>query len=335
MEPHPELNIFYGANGAGKTSILESLVVLSRGRSFRTTQAGELVGTAGDTFSIFGLAATETGQDMRVGLERSGRRWRGRLNGEDLSQLSQLARVMPLVLVEPDSHLLISGPPEVRRKFLDWGMFHVKHGFLETWRRYSKALKQRNAGLRSKQVEVLDSIEHILAEQGERLSRYRQEYTALIEDKLFIILEELGFGLQDVRVSFNRGWGADSLLDSLKKNRSKDLERGVSHSGPHRADLSFTQGKQGARAVLSRGEQKLFAVALLLTQTQIAAEAGEMPLILLDDLSSELDNEHFHKALQKALGSGAQIWLTGTDSAQSPSPHRMFHVEQGQVKEVV
>ena len=335
LEPHPELNIIYGANGAGKTSILESLVVLSRGRSFRTTQAGEIVGPAGDTFSVFGLAATEAGQEFRLGLERSGKRWRGRLNGEDLSQLSQLARVLPLILVEPDSHLLVSGAPEIRRKFLDWGMFHVKRGFLETWRRYSKALKQRNAGLRSRQVEVLDSIEQVMAEQGERLNRYRLEYTEMVCEKLFVVLEELGFGLEDIKISFNRGWGADSLLESLQNNRSRDLERGVSHAGPHRADLAFTQGRQAARSVLSRGEQKLFALALLLTQAQIAAEVGEKPLILLDDLASELDSEHFERALNKALRSGSQIWITGTTPAPVKTQHQMFHVEQGQVKKVV
>ncbi len=335
LEPHPLLNIIYGANGAGKTSILESMVVLSRGRSCRTTQAGELIGTAGDTFRIFGLGQTESGQKLRLGLERSGKRWRGRLNGEDLSQLSQLARVLPLVLVEPDSHLLISGPPEIRRKFLDWGMFHVKHDFLDTWRRYSKALKQRNAALRSKQVQVLDGIDHVLAEQGERLSRQRQEYTDLMKSSLFMVLNELGFGLEDVDVGFNRGWTADSLMASLQKNRAKDLDRCVSHAGPHRADLSFTQGKQAARAVLSRGEQKLFAVALLLTQAQIAESAGEKPLILLDDLSSELDSEHFDNALNRALESGAQVWLTGTEPAESSSPHKVFHVEQGGVEEVV
>jgi DNA replication and repair protein RecF len=87
--------------------------------------------------------------------------------------------------------------------------------------------------------------------------------------------------------------------------------------------------------VLSRGEQKLFAVALLLTQAQIAESAGEKPMILLDDLSSELDSEHFDNALNRALDSGAQVWLTGTELVKSRSPHKVFHVEQGRVEEVV
>ena len=154
IRPHPALNYFHGNNGAGKTSILESLVVLSRGRSVRTTQAAELVGPGSDTFRVFALAETGSGIEHRLGLERSGKRWRGRKDGADLSQLSQLTRCLPLVLMEPDSHLLVSGSPEVRRRYLDWGMFHVEPGFLDTWRNFSKSLKQRNAALRRNQVKI-------------------------------------------------------------------------------------------------------------------------------------------------------------------------------------
>ena len=144
IEPDPNLNILFGANGAGKTSVLESLVVLSRGRSFKTNQANELTGPEGDSFRVFAETVNHSNKITRMGLERSGKHWRARKNGKDLSQLSQLTRDLPVVMMEPNSHLLVSGPPETRRKYLDWGMFHVEQEFLGTWRRFSKILKQRN-----------------------------------------------------------------------------------------------------------------------------------------------------------------------------------------------
>mgnify|MGYP000735954327 FL=1 len=155
IEPHERLNFLFGDNGAGKTSVLEAITTLSRGRSFRTPQASELTGPDEPVFRVFAEIEDDQGQRHRAGLERSARHWRGRLDGADLRQLSQLTRILPTVLMEPDSHLLVSGAPEVRRRYLDWGVFHVEHGFLETWRAYARALKQRNSALRHQHIDLL------------------------------------------------------------------------------------------------------------------------------------------------------------------------------------
>jgi DNA replication and repair protein RecF len=335
ISPDPELNVIHGANGAGKTSVLESIVVLSRGRSFRTTQAGELIGPTQPVFRVF--AETEDNQQntQRLGLERSGKRWRGRKNGQDLLQLSQLTRSLPLVLMEPDSHLLISGPPEIRRKYLDWGMFHVEHGFLEVWRRYSKALKQRNAALRKHQVDVLDSLDDVLATLGSRLSAMRRTHSEKIAEDILPLLKSLAPELVDIRLEYQDGWSAESYKEALKAGRERDLDRGVTNSGPHRADLLMFRDRVSARAVLSRGEQKMLAVALLLTQARILADLGEPPLILLDDLASEFDQKHFHSALAHAQHIGGQVWITGTRYPELDGRHKVFHVERGLVQEVL
>jgi len=335
LQPHPALNYFQGANGAGKTSILESLVVLSRGRSFRTTQAAELIGPCSDTFRVFALAETESGLAHRLGLERSGKRWRGRKDGVDLSQLSQLTRCLPLILMEPDSHLLVSGAPEVRRRYVDWGMFHVEQGFLDTWRHFSKALKQRNAALRRNQTEVLESLDAVLAKSAARLSHYRSEHCRLLSGNIQTLLDGLNSGLPDVTLQYQQGWVGGDYLESLQRNRGRDLERGQTLSGPHRADLGLHCGQTPARAILSRGEQKVLAAALLLTQAQLLMESGEKPVLLLDDLASEFDRAHFNSVLRYALGTGAQVWVTGTREEALDHPASVFHVEQGSVREVV
>jgi DNA replication and repair protein RecF len=335
IEPHEVLNLFHGSNGAGKTSVLEALVVLSRGRSFRTTQAAELIGPEDGTFRVFALTEDRHGQLHRLGLERSGKRWRGRMNGADLSQLSQLTRSLPLVLMEPDSHLLISGPPEARRKYLDWGMFHVEQEFLSVWRRYSKALKQRNAALRGGEAAVLDSIEKILAEQGSRLTELRRAHCDSVGGNIQTMLSELSAGLKDVSLEYQQGWSGGELHEVLRRNRGRDADRGQTLSGPHRADLALTCGNTPARAVLSRGEQKILAAALLLTQAELLASLGEKPVILLDDLESEFDELHYSRVLERALATGAQAWVSGTRPRDAATTCMMFHVEQGEVRKVV
>jgi len=335
IRPHAALNYFCGSNGAGKTSILESLVVLSRGRSFRTTQAAELIGPSSSTFRVFALAETGSGTTHRLGLERSGRRWRGRKDGEDLSQLSQLTRCFPLVLMEPDSHLLVSGPPEVRRRYLDWGMFHVEPGFLDTWRNFSKSLKQRNAALRRNQPEVLDSLDDVLVQHATRLARYRNSHCKSLSDNIQDMLSELNSGLPEVFLEYQQGWSGDDYLQALQASRGRDLERGMTLSGPHRADLALSCGQAAARAILSRGEQKVLAAALLLTQAELLAAAGEKPVILLDDLGSEFDRYHFSSVWRRAVATGGQVWITGTREEDLGTSCAVFHVEQGEVREVL
>jgi DNA replication and repair protein RecF len=335
VEPDAVLNQFYGSNGAGKTSVLESVVVLSRGRSFRTAQAAELIGPEDRTFRVFALTEDRHGQLHRLGLERSGKRWRGRKDGADLSQLSLLSRSLPLVLMEPDSHLLVSGPPEVRRKFLDWGVFHVEHEFLTVWRRYSKALKQRNAALRGGETAVLDSIEKVLASEGGRLTELRRAHCDAVAVNIQAMLSELNAGLTNITLEYQQGWSGGELQEILRRNRERDAERGQTLSGPHRADLALVCGPVPARALLSRGEQKTLAAALLLTQAELLAGLGEKPVILLDDLASEFDEGQNSRVLDRAQAIGGQVWVTGTRQPAGVTHCALFHVEQGRVAKVV
>ena len=290
IEAHPSVNYIHGENGAGKTSVLESIAVLSRGRSFRTSQPSELTGPRGNAFRLFAEVRGVAEKVSRVGLERSGTHWRGRLNGSDVKQLSHLTKLMPLVLLEPDSHLLVSGPPEVRRKYLDWGLFHVEHGFLEVWRRYSKALKQRNAALRRGKTDILDSLDSVLAEYGSQLGRLRKKQVGLVASQIDGKLEQMKTRVGLVELEYQQGWNTNSYMDSLIKQRETDLERGITTTGPHRADIKLVCDGYSAKAVLSRGEQKAFSAALLLTQIDLLKDAGEMPVFLIDDLESEFEN---------------------------------------------
>ena len=335
LQPSPEINFIVGNNGAGKTSILEAIVVLSRGRSFRTSQASELVGPVKSTFSVFIETENDGGKGDRLGLERSGKHWKARKNGRDLAQISQLTRSLPLVLMEPNSHLLVNGAPEVRRRFLDWGVFHVERDFLEVWRRFSKALRQRNAALRRGEIDVVESIDEILSPLGSQLSQFREAYSNTIAKETQSIVSELNSGLSEISLEYQNGWGSVPYHEALSNWRERDLERGATSQGPHRADLVMMKGNAFARAVLSRGEQKIFSSALLLAQARFLKSRGESPVLLLDDLASEFDSRHFKMVLEKFLEIDGQVWVTGTGEPDFSGSCSVFHVEHGALREMV
>jgi len=277
------------------------------------------------------LESENSGHRQRLGLERSGAHWKARLNGQDVAVLSALTRQLPMVLMEPNSHLLVSGPPDSRRRFLDWGVFHVEPGFLEVWRRYSRTLRQRNAALRERQHRVLESLDEVLARLGGQLNSFRAAYF----EQLTQVFREQAKEFEDVLLEFHPGWKGSSLLEVLQQSRKRDLEKGATGHGPHRADILLTKAQKPVRAVFSRGEQKSFAAALLLTQARLLASGGDPPLVLLDDLASEFDQQHVDSVLQDALACAGQVWVTGTEPRRPAEDHKAFHVEHGLVREMV
>ncbi len=337
IEPDPCLNCFTGDNGAGKTSILEALAVLSKGRSFRGGQISSLIGPEHPHFQIVSKIESQTGKQHSLGVERGADQWSARHNGETVSQLSELTELLPYVLLEPSSHTLISGPPDGRRKYLDWGVFHVKHSFLTLWRRYSHTLKQRNAALRLSNREVVESLDSQLIALGEKLHKTREQHVKKLVEVLEENLPLFDQTLDRIGLSYRKGWAGENLADALDQSFQRDTERGATGPGPHRADLVLTLNGAPARERLSRGEQKALTAAMIMAQAQIMCEAGDQPVLLLDDLSSELDAVHLTRVIRAGLDLGVQIWMTSTE--RSPAIQAggvagglscaMFHVEHG------
>jgi len=334
FQPELGLNYFYGENGAGKTSLLEALFLLSRGKSFRTTSSIELIRYQAENFRVF-LEARDGEETLRLGLERSKKNWRARKDGQDVVLLSELSRALPIVLMEPNSHALVSGSPEGRRRYLDWGVFHVEPLFLDAWRQYSRGLKQRNAALRWGQAAVIDSLDEIIAPLGEQLSAYRQRYFEDLTAEFSRQLDSDHAGLQDIGLRFHKGWKTDSLAEALQSGRERDLDQGLSQDGPHRADVLLERNGRPVKSTLSRGEQKNVAACLLLSQAELLKRSGQDPVILLDDLASEFDQRHFREVLQKALSCASQVWITGVQANGLEGNPAVFHVEHGNILKVV
>jgi len=332
---HPEQNYLIGGNGAGKTSVLESIVVLAKGRSFRSGQISALIGPEAEQFRVVATTLSADDHQQTLGIERSGSEWRARRNGEDVKQLSDLGIHLPLVLIEPNSHLLISGPPEGRRRYLDWGVFHVEQDYLVQWRRYSRALKQRNAALRKQNIDVVKSLDEVLSGLGEKIDTARKVQVERLAPKLEKTISELSPALKAIKLRYDKGWKGKELLGALRENLQYDLERGATGPGPHKADIPVYFERKLARDRLSRGEQKILSAALLLSQASLMAESGEKPVLLMDDLASEFDETHLSGVLREGKKLKCQVWITGTTLTPYDSmgceEHSMFHVEHGEI----
>lgn len=347
LAPAPGLNLITGANGAGKTSVLEALHLMAYGRSFRGRVHEGLIRTGAEAVEVFveweeGLATAPAPRVRRAGLRHGGQSWSGRLDGTDVAHLGELCAALAVVTVEPGSHALIMGGGEARRRFLDWGLFHVEPSFLPLWRRYARALKQRNALLKSRSPGgQLDAWEQEMASTGEPLTQYRQGYLEHLQPQLQAVLASLLPAAGGSALEFQPGWRREelALADALLLARDRDLAAGFTSVGPHRADWRIDHVGIPGRTALSRGQAKLTALSALLAQAEHhAALRGEWPVVALDDLASELDRPHQRRILDRLQASGAQIFITGTEPPATlielGAPIEVFHVEHGQIQAV-
>ncbi len=333
----PGVSEFVGANGAGKTSILEAVYMLSHGRSFRSVRRESLIRFGEESLEVFAVIASR-GRLRRLGLSRRRGDWEARLDGAEIGALAELLREVAVVCFEPGSHALISGSAEERRHFVDWALFHVEPNYVEVARRYRRALSQRNAVLRQGgRDEDLDIWDAELEKTATVLAGWRADYLGGLGSVVGKLAAALAPELGHPTLKHNRGWSAELELGAaLFERRSRDRERAHTSVGPHRADWRISFSAAPEREHLSRGQEKLAALICLLAQAQLFnQQLGEWPVICVDDLASELDHAHQRAALEWLDSIDAQILITGT--APLPSSdlrnrnHTLFHVEQGRV----
>jgi DNA replication and repair protein RecF len=335
LELAPGFNVFAGANGAGKTSVLEAVFLLSHARSFRSGARDALLQRGANGLSIFAELHLAEERRVRLGLGREGSRWQARRDGATVA-LGDLVRQCAVVCFEPGSHALIAGGAEERRRYLDWGVFHVEHDFLSAWRRYQRALKQRNSLLRVNplpEATLFEPWEAEMAQAAALIDAQRQRYLQALRPWLaqhaLGLLPELG----GIELRYRRGWADDqSLSEQLAMTRQRDWGRGHTTAGVHRADWTVSFEHAPLREHLSRGQEKLTALTCLLAQASLYADScGVWPIICLDDLASELDRAHQAAVVGQLAGAAAQVLITGTEvpEALHAHPSRVFHVEQG------
>jgi DNA replication and repair protein RecF len=328
----PGLNFFFGRNGAGKTSVLEALHVLSRGRSFRG-HAGRGLLQRGRSNAV---VRVDSGAHS-VGLDRQAGHWQARHNGCEVPSLATLARLLPVMVFHPESHGEFFAEADVRRRLLDWLVFHVKPAFAGQWAAYQRALKQRNSALAAGDARGALAFEPTLVHFGLALETARVAAFAQLKPLFEHEQSRLDGGERSVQIGLKRGWDvAVALADALAGARERDLSVGYSTVGPHRADIELRALELRASGTLSRGEGKLAVLALTLACVSLVASAlSAPPVLLLDDLAAELDQERWARLLGTLGQQRWQILATGVSAPKLdawPGASRVFHVEHGHIQ---
>ena len=347
IDLHPKLNFFVGDNGSGKSSLLEAIFFIGHGKSFRTTKLEHLASYESDNFVV----SIKDDNDLQLGLSKnidSGLTLI-KINGERHARLSELAKNIAVQIVTPESFKLFFGGPKERRRFIDLGMFHVKHDFSKQWREFNRVLKQRNACLRNHLDDsTLDYWTNIFCQLSENVAQIRSHYVAGLIAELPYWLAILLPNIADkVTVQYLQGWPQKkSLLEALHDSHEREQAYGYTLYGAHKFDVEFLIAKQPLESQLSRGQQKLFLLALTFAQAKLIARVKRVkPILLIDDIGAELDSNSRHALSNATSKLDCQVVITAIEESvlrpfindlsvinnkgSDNNNYHMFHVKHG------
>ena len=326
------MSVFVGDNGSGKTSLLEAAYLLSRTQSFRGSRSGDLIRRGAQSVVVSG-SVVSAGSTTRVAVERDRQQVSTRLGAQRDVGLMELLRAVRAQVIDPRLHQLVDDGPSYRRRFLDWGVFHVEHAFVDAWRSYSRLLRQRNAACKAGDQRSLAAFDPAYQQAALRLHELRSHYLTALTERWRQICAEFLPELSAPNLRYKPGWPADKQLqDALVDTRQRELEAGYTLVGPHRADFVVACDGRQVRHQLSRGQQKMLIIALAAAQMAGVAEAtGERPIMLLDDLGSELGPAYRQAVLDIAHSTGGQWLMTQLEATEPSADIQMFHVEHGSV----
>lgn len=336
IEPSSGINLIIGENASGKSSLLEAIFILGRARSFRTNHLRQVIQFDKTEFIVSGHTLEDNGTAYHLGIQHNGKHCEIHINQEK-AQKAELAYSLPVLLIHPKSYKLIDAGSQLRREFLDWGIFNNDENFLSCWRRFKKSLQQRNALLKTQQLNQIDVWDTELIEYGTIVSEYREFYLARLQP-IFLEICHHFLNINNVTLQYLSGWDSRaSYKQCLVTDLQKDARYGFTHSGPHRGDFSVRVNDRLAKDFVSRGQQKLLMLALKLAQVKlINCENNNSICVLIDDLTAELDVTNKIKLLKYLSNLNCQVFMSSTELTNfgdlgQINNYKAFHVERGEV----
>jgi DNA replication and repair protein RecF len=341
LTPVNGVNLIVGDNASGKTSLLEAIYYLSHIRSFRTPNISDLILRQSPYLQLVANLETYDQHIIPLGIRRSRNKTEIRSNKQPVKRVSDITAQFPVLAIHPDSYILITGSATQRRQYLDWGVFHVEHGFFQSWQRFKKAIIQRNAALKSKQhSDICQLWNKEINTTAHYIDQLRKQYFEKLTPYLHKLTKQ--FFVDDiVEIEYKRGWSQDkNLIEILTDSLSKDRLKGYTGYGPHRAELVIKVNGQSAQSCISRGQQKTLVALMRLAQAMQFTQATDKVCVLLyDDLAAELDANHRKLILSVLSSMNIQLFITTIEESQIDLSawliKKKFHVEHGQLKDLI
>lgn len=345
ITPSTRVNLIYGENGSGKTSLLEAINVLALGRSFRSHKHKPLINNGQQAFTLFAKVMADDGAEVPIGINRQLDGTASfKANGAMVPSAADLAAYLPVQVINSDTFLLLEGSPKVRRQFIDWLVFHVEPSFFQLWKDCQRCLKHRNSLLRRDRIDSFELApwDQELGLLTEQIHQLRDKCMEQFKETFYELLKEF-MGLEGVAIHYYRGWDKERpYTEVLSSSWERDRQLGYTYMGSHRADLRISVNGQNAAEILSRGQQKLLVCALKIAQGYVFSQiTGRKTVYLVDDLPAELDEKHRRLLVQWLDKMATQVFITGVEAEvlaaiwlEKPEAEmKLFHVEQGSVSE--
>ena len=338
------VNIFIGNNAQGKTNLLESIYLNSMARSFKTSKDKELIRFGSDFCRMRTTAFFDDDEHTtEIVITKDGKKGI-KLDGVRIKKTSELLERIFIIIFSPEDMKIVKDEPEKRRRFIDRELCQIKPGYYSDLSSYKKVLKQRNMYLKEREIDtsVLDIWDYELARYGSRIIRRREEFIKKISEISSDIHQRISGGLENLIIHYEAnvpysGWESTEteFYKILEKSREDDIRNRTTGHGPHKDDLKIEADGIDLRKFGSQGQQRTAALSLKLSEIRlIEAETGEKPILLLDDVLSELDNER-QSYLISSLGEN-QMFITTADISgkviRSMPEGKVFKIEKGTVE---
>jgi DNA replication and repair protein RecF len=311
LEPSRELNLIIGKNGSGKTALLESIYLMGRGRSFRTRRLSRLIALNCDSFRIKGRFEDSVGFNVDITGQSS--LMDVVLEGRKILNRGELIRSIPISLLSDATGTLVDCTPEIRRRFMDWIMFHVEPGVAQQMAMQGRIREALSRLLKSGSLGERKAWYRQFHDVSELVVREIQPFVERLQAELLRLSEQFLF-LHGIELNYRRGWeeGKD-LISVLLEQDNQAVRRGYVLSGPQRGDLLITKGSKSIADYFSKGEKRILSILLVLSAVLLISKfTGAKFILLLDDIEAEIDFEHQLRLLDILSKIGAQTFITCT-----------------------
>jgi DNA replication and repair protein RecF len=337
LEPNKNINLVLGSNGQGKTNFIESLYYLGHNRSFKTKNIKDVIPFDEELVQINAIIDGE-----KITLNKSKHKSTILVGDEKISSNSLLSQRLPTQIISPDRGFVVGGTPKLKRSYLDWGVFHDNKEILKTYKSYNKTLKNINAILAGKNQNQLDEwlsqLSFLSVEISQARTNYIQKLVKILEESSLQKLESFIESTKNLAFKLQTGWIKDvdglnqnEIITYLQNNKDSFIRTKHLGYGPHRATVDFYLNKKN-EGFLSRGEQKKLSIVFWMLQVLVLAKENSDPVVLIDDISSELDQKKINSILDFLTNLNIQIFITDIGNKElplDPKKTNIYHIKNG------